>query len=476
MSLPKPQPAPRTRGHAVISIEMSLEATTVSVWQGVSNYLDTAAVHRSVSEAVEALGLPTDFIRVDDNVVLKPNWVKEHDERYPGPNQWEHVITHPSVIEGVIAWVAPKLQGKGSITVCDAPQTDSSFATLRKYCELDAMIDRCRAQWPSVQIKMLDLRPEEWCAIDGVTVSKTKLPGDPKGSTHVKLNEDSEFVGFHGLGQLYGASYNMAETREHHRDTTHEYMLCRTPMDADVLINIPKLKCHKKVGLTCALKNMVGINANKNWLPHHTEGTPDKGGDQFPAATLKANLEHSWMGGIKRFLFGKSFLSKLFVPVKKLGRIIFGDTQKVVRSGNWHGNDTCWRMVVDLNKCIFHFDGSGALRTKPLRYLTVVDAIIAGEGNGPMSPDAKPCGLILAGTNPVAVDSVCCALMGFDWQKVRMLVGAFVVKAKKISSFTHDEICVVSNDASRQKALGEYRKEDGLAFKPHFGWVGAVEM
>jgi hypothetical protein len=42
------------------------------------------------------------------------------------------------------------------------------------------------------------------------------------------------------------------------------------------------------VGMTCALKNLVGINANKNWLPHHTEGTPEQGGDQFPAGTLKS--------------------------------------------------------------------------------------------------------------------------------------------------------------------------------------------
>ena len=33
-----------------------------------------------------------------------------------------------------------RLQGRGSIIVCDAPQTDSSFATLRKYCGLDEMI------------------------------------------------------------------------------------------------------------------------------------------------------------------------------------------------------------------------------------------------------------------------------------------------------------------------------------------------
>ncbi len=454
---------------------MGPSSPIVAVHQGPASYQAPAEVIAAVADAIGRLGLDTGFIRPGDNVVLKPNWVKEHDERFPGPDQWEHVVTHPAVIEGAIAWAAPQLQGKGSIIVCDAPQTDSSFATLRRYCGLDAMIERCGAQFPGVRIELLDLRPEEWHAVDGVTVSKTELPGDPKGSTEVRLNEDSEFVAFHGLGQLYGASFNMAETNDHHRDTTHEYMLCRTPMDADVLINLPKLKCHKKVGLTCALKNMVGINANKNWLPHHTEGTPDKGGDQFPAATMKAKLEHSWMGRIKRLLFGRHWLSKLFVPVKKLGRLVFGDTQKVVRSGNWHGNDTCWRMVVDLNKCLFYFDGSGQPRQKPLRYLAVVDGIVGGEGNGPMAPDPKPCGVIVAGTNPLAVDSVCCALMGFDWTKVRMLAGAYKVMRKSIAAFGHDEIRVVSNQPAKEKSLSSYGKEDGFAFKPHFGWVGAVE-
>jgi uncharacterized protein (DUF362 family) len=455
---------------------MSFSASEVAVWVGAQSYSDRSSTKTQVLAAIEALGLPNDFVRPGDRVVLKPNWVKEHDERFPGPGQWEHVVTHPDVIEGVIQWVAPLLKSEGSITICDAPQTDSSFAALRRYCDLDAMIERCREQWPAIRIQLLDLRPEEWHAVDGVTVSKTELPGDPLGSTHVRLNADSEFVGFRGLGQLYGASYNMEETNQRHREVTHEYMLCRTPMDADVLINIPKLKCHKKVGLTCALKNLVGINANKNWLPHHTEGTPDQGGDQFPAATLKAKLEHSWMGRIKRFLFGKNLLSKLFVPLKKVGRLVFGDTQKVVRSGNWHGNDTCWRMVVDLNKCLFYFDGRGEPRVRPMRYLAVVDGIIAGEGNGPMAPDPKPCGVIVAGANPLAVDSVCCALMGFDWRRVRMLSGAFGVKQKTIAHFEHGDIEVRSNEASHQKALSAFTAADGFHFKPHFGWVSAIEL
>lgn len=454
---------------------MTFESSTVSVWKGAKDYGDRSATIGQVAAAIDALRLELDFVRRGDRVVIKPNWVKEHDERFPGPHQWEHVVTHPDVIEGVIHWVAPRLSEAGSITICDAPQTDSSFEALRRYCELDAMLKRCRNRWPSLTIEILDLRPEEWQSVDGVTVSKMELPGDPLGSTHIRLNSDSEFVGFLGLGHLYGASYNMAETNERHSRETHEYMLCRTPMDADVLINIPKLKCHKKVGMTCALKNLVGINANKNWLPHHTEGTPEQGGDQFPAGTLKARLEHSWMGNIKRFLFGKKLMSRLFVPIKKVGRLVFGDTQRVVRSGNWHGNDTCWRMVVDLNKCLFHYDGQGQYRSKPIRYLAVVDCIVAGEGNGPMSPDRKPCGIIVAGANPVAVDSVCCALMGFDWRKIRLLAGCFAVTKLPIVHFAYEAIQIVSNHLPWNVPLSAFGREDGLKFRPHFGWVGAIE-
>lgn len=118
--------------------------------------------------------------------------------------------------------------------------------------------------------------------------------------------------------------------------------------------------------------------------------------------------------------------------------MIFGDTQKVVRSGNWHGNDTCWRMVLDLNKALFYFDGAGQRRKKPIRYLAVVDGIIGGEGNGPMAPDAKPCGVILAGTHPAAVDTVAATLMGFDWEKIRMLRGAFAMREMNFTPFQQD--------------------------------------
>lgn len=452
---------------------LSTPSATVAAWRGPASYADAAAVAVQVEAALGALGLPGDFVRPGDRVVLKPNWVKEHDERRPGPDAWEHVITHPAVIEAVIRWAAPRLSGRGGITVCDAPQTDSSFARLRAYCRLDEMVARCRADFPGVEITLLDLRPEEWHAVDGVTVSKTALPGDPLGATHVRLDEGSEFVGFAGNGRLYGASYDMAETNARHAGTTHEYLLCRTPLEADVFINLPKLKTHKKVGLTCALKNLVGINANKNWLPHHTEGTPAQGGDQFPADTAKARLEHSWMGAAKRVLKNSPALSRLFVPLKKAGRLIFGDTQQVVRSGNWHGNDTCWRMVLDLNKCFLFHDGEGRPRHAPRRYLAVVDGLVGGEGNGPMAPDPKPAGVILAGTHPLAVDCAAAAVMGFDWRKLRMLAGAFAMRPPSFVDFAPDDLRVVSNHAPWHGPLATLAEP--LDFRPHFGWVGAIE-
>lgn len=369
--------------------------------------------------------------------------------------------------------MAERLKGRGSIIICDAPQTDSSFSTLAEYCGLLKMLARLAEKFPGIQIKIIDLRPEEWHAVDGVVVSKKEQPGDPLGNTHVRLNEASEFVEYSGQGRLYGASYDMAETNERHSGTRHEYLLCRTPMEADLLINLPKLKTHKKVGITCALKNLVGINAKKNWLPHHTEGAPEQGGDQFPRATTKNRLEQTWMGAAKRWLKNSPALSRLFVPLKKAGRLYFGDTQKVVRSGNWHGNDTCWRMVLDLNKCLFYFGGDGQRRSKPLKYLAVVDGIVGGEGNGPMAPDRKPAGVIIAGTHPAAVDVAAATVMGFDWQKIRLLKSAFVMREMNFVPFKAEQIRLISNKPAWNGPLGAM--EDTLHFRPHFGWVGAIE-
>ncbi|MBN2152648.1 MAG: DUF362 domain-containing protein [Candidatus Lokiarchaeota archaeon] len=46
--------------------------------------------------------------------------------------------------------------------------------------------------------------------------------------------------------------------------------------------------------------------------------------------------------------------------------------------------------------------------------LVIVDAVVAGEGQGPQQTTPVATGLLVAGTNCVAVDAVCCHLMGHD--------------------------------------------------------------
>src|SRR5687767_12668385 len=114
------------------------------------DYSNAAEVRQGVRASLNLLELPRDFIRPGDRVVLKPNWVKEHDERRPGPDQWEHVVTHPVVIRAVAEWVSEQLGSSGSLTICDAPQTDSSFGKLSEYCALEAMLKDLRGRFPGL--------------------------------------------------------------------------------------------------------------------------------------------------------------------------------------------------------------------------------------------------------------------------------------------------------------------------------------
>ena len=77
---------------------------------------------------------------------------------------------------------------------------------------------------------------------------------------------------------------------DRHVDGRNEYLLSATVLSADLVVNLPKLKTHKKTGVSLALKNLVGINGDKNWLPHHCAGSVAQGGDEFPGARLVDRL------------------------------------------------------------------------------------------------------------------------------------------------------------------------------------------
>lgn len=50
--------------------------------------------------------------------------------------------------------------------------------------------------------------------------------------------------------------------------------------------------------------------------------------------------------------------------------------------------------------------------------LAIVDGIVGMEGDGPINGDARPCGVLVMGTDPLAVDATCCRVMQLDPHKV----------------------------------------------------------
>ena len=304
-----------------------------------SNYnLKTTSSENMVFDGVRALlkslygdNFFSELINPGETVVIKPNLIKE--SMTTNQSQWQHVISHGSVIRAVCDYVCLALEGKGKVIICDAPQTDSSFHAVAEKNGLYAIVEEC-SRWSGVDVSVLDLRNEEWKSEDEVIVDRKKLPGDSAGTVAFNLSENSEFYGYSGEGRYYGADYDDKVVNSHHHGKCQEYLLCATPIKADVFINVAKLKTHKKAGVTLTLKNLVGINADKNWLPHYTEGSPENGGDQFPDISLKREIENRCVHIARKIALKVPFVGPMITKrLRKAGKKVFGDEHDTIEVG-----------------------------------------------------------------------------------------------------------------------------------------------
>jgi len=86
----------------------------------------------------------------------------------------------------------------------------------------------------------------------------------------------------------------------------------------------------------------------------------------------------------------------------------------VVPSGvyGWPKNTLHWSGI---NECI------ADLRALFPRQFALVDGIVGMEGNGPIQGSPKPTGVLVAGSDPAAVDATCCRIMGIDPLKLPYL-------------------------------------------------------
>jgi len=416
----------------------------------------------------------SEIVKPGQTVVVKPNLVRHfHDRGEPLTS----MVTHGSVVRAISDYVILALGGTGKLIICDAPQDDGDFGEISRLTGLAGVRDYYRSK--GVEVELLDLRPEMVVKKNGVPVERHRLPGDPNGYVKCGMGRLSAFADAPQKGVRYrGSEYDDLETSRHHHDGVHEYLISGTVLGADVVINVPKLKTHKKAGISVCMKNLIGINGNKNWLPHHREGTPGQGGDQYAASGAKQRLEYLLLRSFK------SVMPKLGTPglragavIKRLGAFVFGETDGgVVRSGNWYGNDTIWRTIVDLNRACVYATVEGTISREPRRKcFCLVDGIVGGEGNCPFSSEPKGSSVVLAGLNPVAVDSVAATLMGYDYRAIPQIANAYAAHEIKLVDFGPEAVNCLSNVESWCSPLGDI-KGPFFDYKPHFGWKGHIEL
>jgi uncharacterized protein (DUF362 family) len=424
------------------------------------------------------------LIQPGQTVLLKPNFVTSFNGS--GDDLFA-VVTHPSILRALVDYAFIALKGEGRVIIADAPDMGCQWDDLMTAQRLDA-IQQWYAERRKFHIEFHDLRNFAMRDPTQMAFASNRVarPGDPAGHTVINLGKRSAF---HGLPSqnYYGADYDRSETIRHHHDDVHEYSISNTFLRADVVISAPKMKVHKKVGVTLNLKGLVGTNTNKNYLIHYRIGSPARHGDQLPDG-LSAN--DRLFVRAQRWLFDRTLArqSRVGDAVYAACRAIYQRTLKpflpvsgealILDGGNWHGNDSAWRMTSDLAKILFFADRQGTIQATPQRRVfCVVDGIIAGENQGPLSPTAKPAGCLVAGENAFAVDLVATRLMGFDPRKIRQFDLVFDPAWDfGVRSFEDIEVWAKDRTISGSEFFAPRNKERYFAFTPHPGWIGQLEV
>ena len=337
-------------------------------------------IKQTLCEMFATLGMDPDnpfrdLVHPGDSVFIKPNWVASRwrvscthkDTLYS-------VITHPVVIEAMVDFVAQALEGEGKILIGDNPSIDADFDELMEFTGIKKL-----EQQYAVPCEILDLRPLvcEDLKYYGKRDKMVLHAGDPAGEVEVNLGTQSLLAQMNP-NRFRGVFDEREETVAAHTGENQIYTYSASLYNADVYISIPKLKTHQKVGATLNLKGLVGTVAKKNQLVHWSVGYPEVGGDEYPDQ--------------------KSYEE--------------GQLAKVKHRGAWPGNDTIWRMVADLY---------AGFQRKPRRYFSVVDGIVAGEGQGPFCPTSKYANTLIGGADLLDVDLTAAKWMGLMPDKIKYL-------------------------------------------------------
>lgn len=414
------------------------------------------------------------IVNPGDYVLIKPNMVM--DENHIRENGTDCLYTNPSIVAPIIDYIVIALKGNGKIIVGDAPMQECNWEELIKNSGYQALIEWYQKK--GVNIELIDFRELHSQVKLGVHIQTEKKTSE---SIIVNLGQQSEFFlqSPEQNQNLRVTNYDKSLMLSHHNENKQEYCISKYILEADVIINVPKPKTHRKAGFTGTLKNFVGINARKEYLPHHTFGAQEDGGDEFDKRSFFKNLQSSFYDVKNEAVYSKRYLKAFFYKcMARICMMMLDKKQLKYLQGSWYGNHTISRTIIDLNKIVLYANKKGQLcDTVQRNIFSVADMIVSGEKEGPVAPSPKPLGVIIMGNNCVCIDEIICTLMGFDCKKIPTLQNARNSKSKYSLVKSGVYGIIVSNKSEYNgKTYMDFAESDTFSFVATEGWLNHIEL
>jgi uncharacterized protein (DUF362 family) len=442
--------------------QQEFDSRVAAVDVGVTRY-DESSVRRN-GEAIERMGEMLGWsagergplgqvIERGAKVVIKPNFVMHENS---GPWGMPPLLTHQSVVQA--ATQAALLADPAEVMVGDAPIQGCDFDLLLKNAELDVWSERLQREDSRFK-GIRDFRRTVSTFVDGVRIADENVQSEDRFVLFDLAGDSLLEPITDGNPSFRVTCYDPRLMAKTHAPGCHRYLIAREILEADVIVNLPKLKTHMKAGITCALKNLIGINGNKEYLPHHRLGGRDLGGDCYPGSSdLKRALEfiHDRQNMTKSQTAGRMWRT----AANQFYRLLRLQGDRFGIEGAWSGNDTIWRTCLDLNRILLYGTPQGTMADNvQRRVIHITDAIVAGQGNGPLAPEPLPMGLLLASGNAAAMDWVGAHLLGYPPENIPIVREALETFHWPLTSFTRRDIRIVGD-------LGEGVADEILPQRP----------
>jgi uncharacterized protein (DUF362 family) len=406
------------------------------------------------------------------SVVIKPNWVRDYN---PTGTGLDCLITHTSLVKHVIDWAALALEGEGSIVVGDAPLQSCDFGRLTEVSRIGDVVREAQKRYPRVEIRIEDWRLTLMDRFDGYSEWERPKSQSFREGYGGLVSRNYELVDLGARSFLEEVAdyanrfrvtcYKPSLMSAHHRPGTHEYLVTKSIFGPDLLVNLPKMKTHIKAGLTGALKNLVGINGHKEYLAHHIRGSYFEGGDSYCVEHRLRRwhdklYDRVWERYMEMSPRNGRLATNLLHKLWRFAAVAGGDH---IDAGSWSGNETIWRTTLDLNHILYFSPSS------PKRIVSIVDGVIAGEGEGPLSPTPKSAGLLIGGENPAYVDAVMARLMGYNVSRIPTVYNAIYHRKSRFAGPFLEEFsprCLL--DGAKAESIAFHALPDLRFVKPEF--------